>query len=148
MVQEAQLTDAPQRTFVLRFEEGEEVASTLLDFAERRGVHAAELTGIGALSDVVLGFFDLDRREYHHNPVTQQVEVLSLIGNLAEKDGKPKLHAHIVVGKRDGAALGGHLVEGHVRPTLEIVVTDAPAHLKRRTDPKTGLALLDLPEGG
>ena len=145
MVQEVQLNDVPQRMFVLRFEEGEEVASTLLDFAERHGVHAAELTGIGALSDVVLGFFDLDRREYHHNPVKQQVEVLSLVGNLAEKDGKPKLHAHIVVGKRDGAALGGHLIEGHVRPTLEIVVTDAPAHLKRRTDPKTGLALLDLP---
>jgi predicted DNA-binding protein with PD1-like motif len=146
MVQEVQLNDVPERTFVLRFDEGDEVASTLLDFAERRNVRAAEITGIGALSDVVLGFFDLDRREYHKNPVKEQVEVVSLVGNLAEKDGKPKLHAHIVVGKRDGTALGGHLIEGHVRPTLEVVVSDSPAHLRRRTDPETGLALLDLRE--
>lgn len=146
MVQEIQLTEKPQRTFVLRFETGEEVASTLLDFAERRDVRAAELTGIGALSDVVLGFFDLDRRAYHENPVKEQVEVVTLVGNLAAKDGKAKLHAHVVVGKRDGTALGGHLVKGHVRPTLEIIVTDSPAHLQRRTDPETGLALLDLKE--
>lgn len=130
--------------FVLRFESGEEIVGPLLDFAGREKIAAAGITGIGALSQVVLGFFDLDRRDYHENRVGEQVEVLSLVGNFGEFDGKPKLHAHIVVGKRDGSAMGGHLISGLVRPTLELIVTEAPAHLKRATDPETGLALLDL----
>ena len=135
-----------ERLFVLRLAEKEEVESSLLRFAEENVITAAEITGIGALSDVVLGFFDLDRRDYHENRVAEQVEVLSLIGNLAEFEGRPKLHAHIVVGKRDGTAMGGHLMKGHVRPTLELIVTEAPAHLTRKTDPGTGLALLDIKE--
>ena len=70
--------------------------------------------------------------------------MLALTGNVALKDGEPKLHPHIVVGKSDGTAHGGHLLEGHVRPTLEVIVTESPAHLQRRSDPETGLALLRL----
>lgn len=149
MAQSNQLTTSSSsntRMFVLRFESGEEIVNPLLEFAKREDIAAAEITGIGALSDVVLGFFDLDRRAYHESKVGEQVEVLSLIGTLAEFEGKPKLHAHIVVGKRDGIAMGGHLISGRVRPTLELIVTEAPADLKRRTDPETGLALLDLKE--
>ena len=151
MVQMSELASAPssgERVLALRFAEGEEVVAALLDLAGREKITAAEITGIGALADVTLGFFDLDRRDYHENEVGEQVEVLALIGNLAEFEGKPKLHAHIVVGKRDGTALGGHLMQGHVRPTLELILTEAPAHLKRRTDPETGLALLDIGASG
>lgn len=145
-MQSSRLTDTPQRSFALRLETGEEIASTLLDFAAREKIGAAEITGIGALSDVVLGFFDLDRREYHENRIDEQAEIVSLIGNLAMAEGKPKLHAHIVVAKRDGMALGGHLMKGHVRPTLELIVNVSPAHLIRKSDPETGLALLELKE--
>ena len=144
MVQITQLSGAPERTFVLRLAEGEEVNKTILDFAADKQIGSGEITGIGALSDVVLGFFELQNRDYHRNTVNEQVEVVSLIGNLAEQNGKPKLHAHVVVARRDGTALGGHLLAGHVRPTLELIVTDSPGHLQRKTDPKTGLPLLDL----
>jgi len=66
-----------------------------------------------------------------------------LVGDISMDDGKPKVHAHVVVGKSDATAHGGHLIEGHVRPTLEIVVTETPRHLHRRFDRESGLALID-----
>jgi predicted DNA-binding protein with PD1-like motif len=95
------------------------------------------------LQDVILGYWDLSTKDYKRVAVREQVEVLSLLGNVARgPDGTPKVHAHIVIGKADGSAHGGHLLEAHVRPTLEVIVTELPHHLQRRTDPETQLALL------
>jgi len=130
--------DGPQRTFVLVFENDDEVLENLLAFAREHRLSAAEFTGIGALSDAVLGYFDWQKKDYKRIPVDEQVEVLNLTGNIALADGEPKLHAHIVLGKADGTAHGGHLLEGHVRPTLEVVVTESPAHLQRGATPRPG----------
>jgi predicted DNA-binding protein with PD1-like motif len=138
------INDAPQRTFAVVFDKGDEVLENLLAFAKAQDLSAAEFTGLGALSDVVLGYFDWQKKDYRRIRLDEQVEVLALTGNVALKDGEPKLHPHIVVGKSDGSAHGGHLIEGHVRPTLEVIVTESPAHLQRRSDPETGLALLRL----
>jgi uncharacterized protein len=138
------INDAPQRTFAIVFDQGDEVLENLLAFARSEELSAAEFTGLGALSDVVLGYFDWQDKDYRRIPIAEQVEVLSLTGNVALEDGEPKLHPHIVVGKSDGSAHGGHLLEGHVRPTLEVIVTESPSHLQRRSDPETGLALLRL----
>ena len=59
-------------------------------------------------------------------------------------DGKPKVHAHVVVGERDGSAHGGHLLEARVRPTPEVVLTESPAYLVREHDPQSGLALIRI----
>jgi predicted DNA-binding protein with PD1-like motif len=136
--------DAPQRTFVLVFDQGDEVLENLLSFAREHRLSAAEFTGLGALSDAVLGYFDWRKKDYSRIPIEEQVEVLNLTGNVALADGEPKLHPHIVIGKADGTAHGGHLLEAHVRPTLEVIVTESPAHPHRRSDPETGLALLRL----
>jgi hypothetical protein len=102
------------------------------------------VTAIGALRDVTLGYFDPGARRYREIPVAEQVEVLSLLGVITLDGEKPKVHAHIVVGGADGSARGGHLLSGHVFPTLEVVIEELPRHLQRRTDPETGLALIDL----
>jgi predicted DNA-binding protein with PD1-like motif len=138
------IDDASQRTFALVFDPGDEVLEYLLAFANEHRLSAAELTGLGALSDCVLGYFDWQKKDYERIRIDEQVEVLNLTGNVALSEGKPKLHPHIVVGKKDGSAHGGHLLEGHVRPTLEVIVTESPAHLRRKSDPETGLALLEL----
>jgi len=114
-----------ERTFALVFAPGEEVAAGLLAFAREANLAAAHFTAIGAFSDVVLGFFDPDRKEYLRTPVREQVEVVSLVGNVAQFNREPKVHAH-------------------VRPTLEVVVVESPHHLRRATDPATGLALPKL----
>lgn len=133
-----------QRTFILVFDTGDEVAGGLLDFARSHAISAASFTAIGALQSVTLGYFEPERRDYKRIVLDEQVEVLSLVGNVAVGPEGPKVHAHLVVGRSDGTAHGGHLMEGRVRPTLEVVVTESPAHLRRTSDPATGLALIDL----
>lgn len=132
-----------QRTFVVVLESGEEIVANLQKFAGRENVHAASFTAIGALSDVVLLYFDWETKEYQKIPVKEQVEVASLIGDIADDPhGNTALHIHIVVGTRNGTAKAGHLGEGHVRPTLEVVVTENPAHLRKVKDTESGLALI------
>ncbi|MBI2526237.1 MAG: DNA-binding protein [Candidatus Rokubacteria bacterium] len=138
------IQDGPETTFALVFDDGEEVMSGLQAFAQEHGVTGAHFTAIGAFREAVLGFFDLKRKAYDKIAIPEQVEVLALAGNVALHEGKPKVHAHAVVGKRDGTAHGGHLLRAHVRPTLEVVLVELSRRLQRRTDPKTGLPLLDL----
>jgi uncharacterized protein len=132
-----------QRTFAVVLDRGDEVMKTLQTFAVSEGVHAAQLTAIGAFESVVLLYFDWEKKDYLRIPIREQVEVASLLGDIAQApSGKPALHLHVVVGNRDGTAMAGHLAEGHVRPTLEVIVTESPAHLRKVKDSETGLALI------
>lgn len=132
------------RTWAVVLDTGDEAAACLLDFARAQQLSAAHLTAIGAFERAVLGYFDWNSKTYKRNRIDEQVEVVSLIGDVALKGDEPKLHMHAVLGQSDGRALGGHLLEGHVRPTLEVILTEAPAHLRRRHDPVSGLALIQL----
>ena len=136
-----------QRTYAVVLETGEEAMGCLNRFVAQEKIHAAQFTAIGAFSDVVLMYFDWQKKEYLRIPVQEQVEVLSVIGDVAEADGKPALHIHAVLGRSDGSVVGGHLLEGHVRPTLEVILTQPPAHLRKTKDPETGLALIALERG-
>ncbi|HET6806001.1 MAG TPA: PPC domain-containing DNA-binding protein [Frateuria sp.] len=132
------------KTWAVVLETGDEAHACLLAFAREQHLSAAHLTAIGAFERAVLGYFDWDIRDYRRNPFDEQVEVVSLIGDVALKGAEPVLHMHAVLGRSDGHALGGHLLEGHVRPTLEVIVTESPAHLRRLHDPQSGLALIHL----
>ncbi|HEY1526952.1 MAG TPA: PPC domain-containing DNA-binding protein [Candidatus Angelobacter sp.] len=132
------------KTYVLVFDKGDEVRTSLLEFANTNRFADAHLTAIGAFSEVTLGFFDRQQKTYKNIPVNQQVEVLSFSGNIAQQDGKPKLHAHIVIGKADGTAHGGHFLGGRVWPTLEMILSELPVHLRRTRDEESGLALINL----
>ena len=133
-----------QKTFALIFDTDDEVMARLTEFAKANRLGAAHLTAIGAFRDVTLGYFDWGSKQYQKIPVREQVEVLSLIGDIALKDGEPKVHAHVVVGRSDGSTRGGHLVEAHVRPTLEVILTESPAHLQKQFDAESGLALIRI----
>ncbi len=135
-----------QRTFAVVFDKGDEVTAGRLDFARKNHLAAASFTAIGALSDVTLGYFERERKNYKKIPLKEQVEPLALIGNIALSDGEPKAPAHVVVGCADGTAHGGQLVAAHVWPTLEVIVIESPQRLRRKTDQATGLGLIDLAE--
>ena len=132
------------RTFALVLDTGDEAMASITSFADEQELDAAEFTAIGAFSRAVVAFFDLEEKEYQPIPVDEQVEVLSIVGHVTLEPGGRNVHVHAVLGKRDGTAVGGHLLEGHVRPTLELVLTESPAHLRRSKDDATGLALIDL----
>lgn len=138
------LSEGPHgRTAVLVFDTDDEVVQTFTTWCGEQDVTAARFTAIGAFRDVTLGWFDWQRKEYREIEIEDQVEVLTLAGDVAENKGKPAVHAHVVVGDRTGNARGGHLLAAHVRPTLELVLDEPPAHLRKRHDPESGLALID-----
>jgi predicted DNA-binding protein with PD1-like motif len=132
------------KTFAIIFDKGDEVRDSVLEFANTNRLVDSQLTAIGAFSEVTLGYFDRQQKTYRKLPLKEQVEVLSLTGNIVQKDGRPSLHAHVVVGKADGTAHGGHLLSARVWPTLEMIVSDVPVHLRRAFDEETGLALIKL----
>ena len=133
-----------QRTLLVVFDVDDEVSSGLLGVAREHRIDGAYFTAIGALSEVTLGYWEWETKQYRRLPVREQVEVLSLAGNIAlGPDGAPKVHAHIVISKRDGTAHGGHLLDARVRPTLEVMLVEVPKRLQRRLDAATGLPLLD-----
>jgi len=132
-----------QKTYAVIMESGDEAMSCLKSFVEAEGILSAQFSAIGAFSEAVLKYFDWKAREYREIPVREQVEVASLIGDVAESpDGKPALHIHAVLGRHDGSAMAGHLAKANVRPTLEIILTESPAHLRKKHDPESGLALI------
>lgn len=138
------INDAQEKTYALVMDPGDEAVSALQQFCESRHLTAARFTAIGAFSSAQLGYFEWGKKDYEKIPVDEQVEVLSLVGDVALHEGKPKIHAHAVVGKRDGTAHGGHLLQAIVRPTLEVLLIESPGYLKRTMDPESGLPLIDI----
>jgi predicted DNA-binding protein with PD1-like motif len=116
----------------------------LQQFAVRERLAAAQIIAIGAMSSDTLDFFHWEPKTYRPIPVEEQLEVASLVGDIAlGPDRTPSVHVHVVLGRRDGAAMAGHLQKGLVRPTLEIIITESPAHLCKVKDEGSGLALIN-----
>jgi uncharacterized protein len=139
--------DKSPKTFVLIFKTGDELAKGLSTFAEEQKLSAASFKAVGALSSVRLGWFSWESKKYELSvTLDEQVELLSLIGDIALYQGKPVVHAHAVIGRKDGTAQGGHLLEAYIRPTCEVVLTESPAHLQKYFDPESGFVLISLTE--
>jgi len=136
------LSEGDATTYLLVFRTGQEVMKGLLAFARKHKFVAGHLTGIGAVRDAVIGYFDPQKKAYLRIPEKGQAEVLSLTGNLALYKGEPFFHVHVALGLRDGSARGGHLFEATVRPTVELVLTAYTKTVRRKVDADTGLPLL------
>src|SRR5918992_928137 len=112
------------KVHVLVLDSGMEAFAELTRYANKAGITAASLSAIGAFERAVVGWFDITSKSYRKIAVGEQCEVLSALGDVAiGDDGKASLHVHIVLGLADGSTRGGHLIEGTVRPTLEVVIT-------------------------
>src|ERR1700744_4220710 len=133
------------KTFALILDTGDEILSSIKAFARGEHLSSSSFKAIGALSKVELGWFDWETKKYKTAvELEEQVELLSLIGDVALKDNEPQVHAHLVIGRKDGTAHGGHLLSATVRPTSDIVLTESPKHLQKEMDPESGIALLRL----
>jgi hypothetical protein len=140
-----QVSDGPRRLWIAILDPGEEVKQTLMRFARRDNVKAASFVALGAFERAVIAYFEWDKKRYKSIPIDQQVEVITLAGDIVRSEqDEPDLHAHCVLGLPDGYTRGGHLLEGVVRPTLEVTITETPAHLVRRKRAGLGVALIDI----
>jgi predicted DNA-binding protein with PD1-like motif len=128
----------------VRLDKGEEVMSTLVAFISEKQIPAGTISGIGALTEVELGYFNRDRAEYQRRRFTGVYELLSLAGNIAYVGGKPMVHAHCLLGDADYQVCGGHLFEGTVAVTGEIYIQVFAEKFERKMNPEIKLNLLDV----
>jgi uncharacterized protein len=138
------LAPGPIQTFLLVFDPADDVVPEIDRFARAERVGAARLTGVGALSQTTLGYFRRETRSYEPIAIDEQVELLSLVGDITLKDDQPLLHAHAVIGHRGGGTSGGHLIAARVWPTLELFVDAYPAKVVKQQRPELGLAVIDV----
>ena len=138
------LNDEKEKTYAVILESGEEAKEQLLAFAKEKKVAASQFTAIGAFSETTVGFFDFSIKDYKKTHFNEQMEVLSLAGDITLFNGEYKVHAHIVLAKEDGTAHGGHLIKGIVHPTLEIILNESPVYLQREMDEKVGIPLIKI----
>ncbi len=142
MPEAALLGDGEAKTYLLVFHTGQEVMDGLLAFARKHSLVAGHLTGIGAISHAVIGYFDPQKKAYLRTQEKEQAEVISPTGNLSLYDNEPFFHVHVVLGLRDGSARGGHLFAATVCPTVELNLTASPRPIRRKIDSEIGLPLL------
>ena len=139
-----EIKDAPdEKVYTVIFSKGDEALSGLTDFAIQNKIQDAHFTAIGAVSSATLAWLDLPKKVYHRIPVTEQSEVVSLIGDVATFNGKPIVHMHAVLAKSNGNTIGGHVFELNVNPTLEVFVTADTTPLKKKPDNVSGMKLID-----
>jgi uncharacterized protein len=136
--------DADVVTYVVVCDRGDEAVAALTQFARSERLEAAQISAVGAFERAVVGWFDPAAKQYRRIPVDQQCELLSLLGDVAMGEDGPIVHMHATLGLPDGTTRGGHLLEARVNPTLEAVVTETPAELRKVMRPDIGLALIDL----
>jgi uncharacterized protein len=131
-------------TYVVVFDPGDEAFAGMTAFAQAEHLEASQIAAVGAFQRAIVGWFDLEARQYRHILVDEQCEVLSFIGDVAVGEDGPVVHVHVVLGFSDGTTRGGHLIEGRVFPTLEVVVREIPAHMHKVMRPNVGIPLIDL----
>lgn len=136
--------DVGRRTIVVALEVGDQAVASILELATRLDLATCVITGLGGFHGSRLAYFDVDGGSFVENDFPEQVEVASFVANLSreEANGAQHLHAHVVLGRRDGTTIGGHLVEATVRPTLELVIHEYPGTIPRGTDAASGLVVL------
>ena len=138
------INDGQQKTYAIIMDSGDEVMEQFRAFVKKEKIRASQFTAIGAFSETITGFFDFSISDYQKTSYKEQMEVLSLIGDVSMYKGEPKIHAHVVLGRSDGTAHGGHLMKGIAHPTLEIILNESPEYLKREMDAEAGIALIKI----
>ncbi len=125
-----------------RFEHGADLLQALEELVEKEGIKAGALSLIGAVQEARVAFFDQASKEYKTIEFPASMEILSCIGNISLKDGKPFAHVHIVLGDKEGRVWGGHLLPGTKIFAAEFVIEELEGvHLEREYDAMTSLSL-------
>jgi uncharacterized protein len=129
----------------LRYLNGEQFAAQLLEWLDGQGIGFAALTGLGAVSAATVSYWNAQTKQYEQHQLDEQMEVVSLVGNVTIRDGKPFIHAHVSLGRRDLSVVGGHVNELSVRPTLEVWLRPETEAVHRALDESCGLYVMQLP---
>lgn len=140
------LFDKKGSGFVIRLEQGDDILKSIKQFAEKEKVGAAFFEGIGSLYKARLGHYDFkDTRTYKYETFNEDLEILTLSGNVSTMNGHALPHAHVTLGRRDFSVIGGHLEEDSLANMVEVNLILLPGKLEKAKDSTVGLNLLQLP---
>ena len=126
---------------IVRIDRGEELLEKLTQAVLENGVRLAAVSGIGALSELTVGVYDVAKQTYRANTFTGDLEIVSLSGSVTQKDGAPYLHLHLSAGDEQGRVFGGHLNRAVISATCELILDCIDGVVGRKSDPETGLNL-------
>jgi hypothetical protein len=131
--------------YLIKLNKGERLSEVIEQFASETKIEGAWVSGLGAALTATLGFYDLDKKEYHWQTFEGLYELVNLNGNLAfNEQGKMMPHFHAVLSDRQLQTIGGHLKDLVAGATVELFVHRAYQPLRRKADPEVGLQTLDL----
>ena len=130
--------------WVIVLEKGERIIEKLGEFVETNGVKSGHLHAIGAVSEVELAHFSLEKKKYTTRKLSQALEIVSLMGNVTLKGNEKIIHLHIVVGTNEMTLSGGHLIEATVGVTCEIIFHELKEAIYKEQDENTGLNLIKI----
>lgn len=128
--------------YVVRLDPGEEIITTLGRFLGDHAVKGGTISGIGAVHNTTLGYFDLAEKTYHRREFPEEMELLNLQGNITWVDGERLVHAHVLLSGPDYAAVGGHLFSAEIAVTGEFTVLTSERIIHRAPDARSGLNLI------
>jgi len=130
--------------YILRLESGDDILKSLGQFATTKKMGASLLEGIGSLNKVKLGHYDFKTRKYSYETFEDDLEILSLSGNISTMNRVPLPHVHVTLGRRDFSVIGGHMDEGSSANMVEIGIWKLPGKLVKSKDDEIGLNVLQL----
>ena len=130
--------------WVIVLRKGERIIEKLTDFIETEGIRSGHLNAIGAVSEVELAHYNLEKKRYNTKQFSQALEIVSLMGNVTMKGNESIIHCHIVVGTNEMNLYGGHLKEATVAATCEIIFNELEEVVYKEQDEDTGLNLINM----
>lgn len=130
------------KPFILVLQNGENLFEAILRCADAANIQSAILTGLGALDDITVAYYHLEKKSYHSKTFTGMHELISLNGNISMAEGKRFVHIHAALGKEDFTVIGGHIMDAIVHPTVELAITPLDSTIYREYNEELGLKLM------
>jgi predicted DNA-binding protein with PD1-like motif len=133
-----------KRTLIGQLASGSDLYEEMTKIVQREDILIGRIQGIGAVTQAKIAYYDQNKSEYINLEFSDGMEIVSLTGNISMRDGKPFIHAHIVLSDREGKTFGGHLLPGTKLFACELFIEEFDGEkLIRTKDGKTGLFLWD-----
>lgn len=130
--------------YIVSLDNRSNIAEALTDFIQSQNILAGEVTGIGAVSEATLRFFNPSTKKYVDKTFKEQMEVTNISGNISEIEGKPTLHLHITLGREDYTALAGHLLEAKIQGAAEFIIYPLDTRVVKIKNEEIGINLYDF----
>ncbi len=128
-------------TYMVRIDRGEDIMVQLKELCEKESVRLGRVEAIGAADRAVIGVYDLEKKEYSTEEISEFMEITGLNGSITEMDGKPYIHLHATLADRNHRVHGGHVIEMRVGATCEMFVTVPEGKVARKKDEELGINL-------